>query len=152
MNPHLMCGPPSLIAPGLWQGGCPLEPQYLKDQGIDVLVLSAIEFQPTQDELAMFPGVDVILAPMEDEDSGPALHEILIANKASDKVVEALKANKTVLCTCAAGRNRSSLISALALIKMYGMSGTAAAAHIRASRANTLTNLGFSAFLDRLAP
>jgi protein-tyrosine phosphatase len=144
----------SRIAPKLWQGGFPIDPAGLRGK-FDAIVLCAVELQP--DGIAdadTFPeDVEVICAPLRDEDDiDVSPEEIEVATWAANRVIEALRAGKRVLSTCAMGRNRSGLVSALALVGRYGMSGREAAAHVRRRRKNALTNPSFSEFLDRVPP
>lgn len=80
----------------------------------DVLILAAEEHQPSG---RFFPGVQVIHVPLDDNAFVPA-NELRIAKKAAAIVATALSNGKRVLVTCWLGRNRSGLITALALVRM----------------------------------
>lgn len=144
-------GPASRITRGLWQGGFPRASEGLH-RHFDVIVLCARELQPDnpEQEREIFPEVEVVRAPMEDEESGPTENEALVAFAAANRVVAAITDGKCVLVSCAAGRNRSGLVSAIALTKLYGISGKEAAERVRANRKDALTNRGFSKFLEKL--
>jgi protein-tyrosine phosphatase len=135
----------SPIAPNLYQGGFPRYLSRLPSEGIDLLVLCARELQPSTDALPS--DLEVVYAPMDDVDSGPTDEEKELALDAADQVVSALSAGQTVLVSCALGRNRSGLVTALALMEHFDISGREAVGHVRARRPNALTNTGFVKWL-----
>lgn len=122
----------------LYQGSRPPTGKAVADAGFDVLVLSAIEYQPNE---RRFPGVEVISVPLQD--TYPSHREIALAHAASEKVARRLRAGRRVLSTCYAGLNRSGWISALAL-KRLGMRPDHTVALIRHCRGkNALSNPSF---------
>jgi protein-tyrosine phosphatase len=132
----------------LWQGAIPPQGPKLQQAGFQLLVLCAMEHQPAATE---FPGIEVIHAPNDDTNlRHPTREELRIAVAAASRVVEALRNERKVLVTCWAGRNRSGLVSALALREYLGISGSAASAMVRMARPDSLTNSQFQACLDRL--
>lgn len=129
----------------LWQGGV----MSAMEQGKhDVIVLAAEEFQPPRGSGMLDPAADIIYAPNDDAELIPA--QIQTATDAAVQVADALERGQVVLVTCFAGRNRSGLISALALHTLMGMSGRHASAFVRQARENALTNPNFSRFLDAI--
>src|SRR5512135_379080 len=78
----------------------------------DVLVLCAMEYQLPSE---CFPGVEVIHAPMNDDGTPMTRDEMEIAVRTAGKVIRHLCNKRRVLSTCRAGRNRSGIVSALAL-------------------------------------
>lgn len=136
------------IAPGLLQGGLPRYPERLAEDGIDVIVLSAREFQPDSED--DFPGVEIIAVPLDDDYLGPTKAQASAAVMIANEVIRALEAGKTVLITCAMGWNRSGMISALTLIGRYGMSGSEAVNRVRTARPMALSNPGFVDFLQKI--
>lgn len=146
-------GPPTQIAERLYQSGYPINPMALKMAGFDAIVLAAEELQPENPaDYEIFPdGVTVHCAPIDDDyTNGPSIDEIEIVERAVTFVLKQLAAGKTVLVTCAMGRNRSGLINALVLTYLRGIDGRGAAAIVRNARANALTNPSFCAFLDNV--
>jgi len=99
---------------GLWVGSKPKTGRAVAESGFDLLVLCAEEYQPSA---RAFPGVEVIHAPFDDNDIGPFPREKQIAKKAAKRVAHALRQDSNVLVTCRAGRNRSALVCALALVE-----------------------------------
>lgn len=125
----------------LWMGSAPHRWAPLREH-FNVLVLCAMEYQPRS---ACFEGVRVIHAPLDD--SAPTPREIRIANEAANRVVVALRDGQTVLVTCMQGRNRSGLVSALAL-KQLGAPPSVAIKLVRRARGDdALANPYFVALI-----
>jgi protein-tyrosine phosphatase len=87
---------------------------------------------------------------VDDFDSPPTKPMLEVAIAAANKVVEAIGRGETVLVTCMAGVNRSSLVSGLALHKLLGLSGKDVCAMIQLQRPGTLTNPHFTQCLSNL--
>lgn len=135
------------IAPGLYQGGKPPTGPEVRQCGFTVLVLTAEEYQPRGAE---FPGVYVIHAPNDDSGTPLTAAQWATAVRAGELVAKAIERGERVLVTCQMGRNRSGLVSALALHMLTGISGGEAARIVKAQRANALTNRWFLATLFRV--
>ena len=133
----------SEVIPGLYVGS---KPSPGRHEGVDVIVLAAMEYQPPAH---LFPGTEVIHAPLDD---APGRHmradEISIATKAADRVARLLRSDRRVLITCQLGRNRSSPIAALAMHDVYGMSADEIIARLRRARGSwALSNPNFEKLL-----
>jgi hypothetical protein len=76
--------------------------------------------------------------------SGMAL-KVIAARMADD-----INAGGCVLSMCEAGRNRSGLMSALIVRKIFGMSGADALEYVQTQRPNALANEHFAEFLREL--
>lgn len=143
------------IVPGLWQGSLPPNGLILRNAGFGTLVLCARELQVPD---IYFPEVRVIHAPNDDHPEMPLTAEKLrTAIVAAREVSKALQAGDKSLVTCAAGLNRSGLVSALALHMTYGWSGEDCISKIRAARESrkypeleALSNSEFCTVLRRL--
>jgi protein-tyrosine phosphatase len=136
------------ILRNLWQGAEPPHGGVLRDAGFRLLVLSAEEIQPSREK---FPGVVVIYAP-NDDTLRPTLEQMRLAMRAARAVAKAVKRGTKTLVTCAMGRNRSGLISALALREITGCSGADAVKHVQKSRSDALTNKTFANMVSALPP
>lgn len=66
------------------------------------------------------------------------------------RCAERIREGDAVLSHCAAGRNRSALLSALIVRELTGMSGAEAMSLVRERRPNSLANVHFAAYLDAL--
>lgn len=142
------------IVPGLWQGSLPPPGDEVKTRGFTQLVLCARELQPPAE---LFHDVAVVYAPNDDspEYGGLNREKLRTALQAAKKVVENLKSGGKSLVTCAAGANRSGLVSALALHLLYGWSGNKCINQIRRKRRvrggyTPLSNTQFVAALQKL--
>jgi protein-tyrosine phosphatase len=132
------------VVPGLFIGPKPSPGRRRAD--VDVIVLAAMEYQPPA---VLFPGVEVIYAPLDDDSSrAMTANEIATAIKAGRRVARRLRAGRRVLSTCAMGLNRSSLIAALAMSEIYGMSADEIIRRIRRARGMwALSNPNFERLL-----
>lgn len=129
------------IAERLYQGGY-TTPELASAAAFDALVLCAEEHQPVP-----HPGVRirVIRCPMDDavltrEEWRRAVH-------AAREVANLQRAGHRVLVTCWAGRNRSGLVTALALNMLTHWPFEAVIQHIQRRRPGALTNKTFTAAL-----
>ena len=133
----------SEVVPGLYVGS---KPRPGKHDGIDVIVLAAMEYQPPAH---LFPGTEVIHAPLDDA-PGRRMREdeIAIATKVADRVARLLRTDRRVLVSCLMGLNRSSLIAALAMHDVYGMSADEIVSRLRRARGRwALSNPNFEKLL-----
>jgi hypothetical protein len=113
------------VARGLFVGSKPPPGR----RNVDVIILAAMEYQPSAD---LFPGIEVIHAPLDDDSERPMTdEEITIAARAAAIVGRRLHARKRVLASCMMGWNRSALIAGLA---MRGMSADQIITRIRLAR------------------
>jgi len=142
------------IAPNLWQGGAPPYGTAVAEGGFDVLVLCAREIQPPS---VYFPDVQVIHAPNDDHPAFGHLtkNKLQTAISAARRVASAVQEGKKVLVTCAAGLNRSGLVTSIALHMLYGWPGSQCIQTVRANRGSVngmipLSNDEFARALDNL--
>lgn len=121
--------PQSEVVPGLFIGSRPPPGRH---PDVDVIVLTAMEYQPRADA---FPDVEVLHVPLDDDPRRP-MHkeEIVAALRGGRRVARRLRDGRRVLVTCAMGLNRSSLVAALAMSEVYGMSADAIIERVRAAR------------------
>jgi hypothetical protein len=144
------------IVPNLWQGSWPLPGGYVRASGFTMLILCAVEHQ---EPATLWPGVEVVYAPNFDDglDEHKLNPERLhVALKAARRAAEAIQGGGKVLSTCAAGMNRSGLVTGITLHMMFGWEGDACVDHVRRKRKpwrghRPLTNDDFTTALRRLA-
>lgn len=132
----------SNIAKRLWMGSAPPSDRDLPN--FDVVVLCALEYQP----ITMAFHGPVVRCPITDDIPSP--RELEQAVGAARQTASALVAGKTVLVTCAQGRNRSGLVTGLALGLVTRMRGKTIVDLIRTRRPSALTNPHFVRVLERL--
>jgi hypothetical protein len=108
-------------------------------------VLCADTYQPGPE---LFPSVELVYVPFRDRiDVTPA--ELDLALRGARKVALRLALGRRCLVTCEAGRNRSGLVSALALAMHRGIDPAKAGELVRRARGpNALINPAFVSFLN----
>jgi len=137
----------SRIAPKLYQGSHPYSVGELHRARIHTLVLCAAELQP--DESAL-PGIEVLRCPYIDVDAPMGLSTLRMVEQTATAVAARVRKQERTLVTCAAGLNRSGLVVALALTKLYGISGSDALLWVRRAREGALFNESFVAILQAM--
>lgn len=142
MLPH----PPPItyafVRDGLAIGSAPPCGEILDE--FDVLVLTAEEYPP---HAWNFPRLKVIYCPLPD---GPlSTQQIRLVARTSTEVEDFVQHGRSVLVTCWQGRNRSGLITALALVAL-GDTPSMAIARVREARGSTaLSNAIFVELIER---
>lgn len=156
----------SLIAPGLYQGQAPPCGPLLRQAGIDTLVLCAEEWQPPgvvdpvcaailgyRPDQHPYPGVTLVYAPADDDFDQPPSPAILgLASKAAGHAARRILQGGKVLVSCWAGKNRSGLVTCMALHGLTGLGGRDIIAHMRRARPQALTNPQFRAAIEKIQP
>jgi hypothetical protein len=135
------------VTPQIAQGSRPPAGSWLRENGFTAVVFAAYEFQP---EPKYYPGVVIVRASLDDSGSPMTNREWSDALRASAFVATLVKKDHLVYCSCWMGKNRSGLVSALAIHRLTGISGRRAADHVRLRRPGALSNSSFSAALDAL--
>ena len=135
-------GAVSEVVRGLYVGSKPPPGRH----GMDVIVLAAAEYQPPAH---LFPGAEVIHAPLDDDPRRAMTdEEIATATRAAARVSRQLREGRRVLSTCQMGLNRSSLVAALAMQEVYGMSADEIVGKLRRARGQwALSNPNFEKLL-----
>lgn len=133
----------SEILPNLFVDSKPAPGRH---EGIDTIVLAAMEYQHSGD---LFPDAKVIHVPLDDAPTRPMREdEIADATKAASHVARRLRERRQVLITCQMGLNRSALIAALAMHEIYGMRADDIVMRLRRARgAWALSNPNFERLL-----
>jgi len=144
------------IVPNLWQGSYPRYGEHVAKSGFTLLVFCAGEIQPPAED---YPGVRIIYAPNSDDYVSKMPRDLLqIAVEAAHEVAQEIQDGGKALVTCAAGINRSGLVSALTLHFLHGWAGTECIARVQKTRVNqkhhmvALDNPQFRAVLKNLKP
>lgn len=134
------------MAPNLWQGSVPPRGSQLADEGFNVLVLCAIEYQPESED---FENVRIIRAPFNDCESLSLKDNFIIANAVNEIAKLLLQGNK-ILVTCFAGLNRSGLITAMVMNKALNIPGKECIRTIQSKRYLALSNKSFARVVNEL--
>lgn len=129
----------------LWQGGLPeiVAPGSPYAEAFDVLVLCAKEIQPD----LRVDGLEVIHCPLDDDYDHMPVADMMSAVACSQVVSRRLKAGARVLSTCHHGRNRSGLVSAMSIVRTFGVKPSQAIRMVRNARRYALQNPQFLMFL-----
>jgi len=136
------------VYPGIWQGSVPPEGSALANLGFKGLVLCAMEHQPAA---SRFSGIQVLHAPNDDDfERLPTREELRLAFQAARGVAKLVSDGLPVLVTCRMGKNRSGLVSALAIHFLAGLGGMECLFQVRSHRKGALGNPGFQEALSRL--
>ena len=115
----------------------------------DLHIACPAEFPPEPDSAG-----EVVFFPLQDDPTIDWSKRPLWCRQVTTvarKVANAIRAGQVVLVTCAAGLNRSGLISALALCGL-GLSPTKAIARVRLCRPGALFNIQFVKTVKVLGP
>lgn len=120
----------------------------------DMVILCAGELEEMFRMLPARAHPEIVYASNVD---GPALsrRQLRIATNAAGQAVRAYRLGKRVLITCAAGRNRSGLVTALAMHLSTGCGGRLATEIVKARRnadGPALSNEVFAKFLSAIPP
>lgn len=137
----------SRIASKLYQGSKPPHGGRLQLARIHTLVLCAVEHQPDEE---FYPGVELLRCGFVDEYEPVGLSTLRMIDQTASTVAKRVRAGKRTLVTCAAGLNRSGLVTALVLTKVYGVSGADAVAWVKRERAGALFNPVFVEILEKI--
>lgn len=139
----------SKVAERLYQGSVPLPSGAVARAGFTLLVLAAQEYQFPPSASRQF-GIPVVHAPIDDSELTEG--EWRRAVSAARVVAVRHRAGAKVLVTCAAGLNRSGLVTALSIHLLTGCSGASAVRLVRERRENALFNRSFVRRLKKLRP
>lgn len=141
----LQVQPPTLIVPGLWQAGCPVDFDWVRSTGIG-LVVDVADPDQVHDQ-ADVAALHYVKQPLTDAAEVP--DEDLLGGLVST-VVDAVRGGTTVLVHCGFGKNRSGLVVALAVRQLLGVDGATALEHVRARRTRAVNNETFAAYVEGL--
>lgn len=126
------------VHPRLYQGGAVFP--HLAYPGFTMVVLCADDHQV---EMPRFRG-KVVHAPFDDHGRMPMdERDRMIAHTAALRVAREIMREGRVLVTCAAGMNRSGLVTGLALIRLTRWSVDEIVGRIRRARMAAAQNLGY---------
>lgn len=138
----------------LAQGDMDSAYEAIRSGTFDVVILCAVELEEMFRLLPARTHPEIVYASNVD---GLALsrRQLRVATTAAGKAVRAYRAGKRVLITCQAGRNRSGLVTGLAMHLATGCGGKLATEIIRARRnahGPALSNDVFAKFLCAIPP
>jgi hypothetical protein len=150
------------ISPRLYMGPLPPPGGSVAREGFSTLVLCALRREyrsvymlnaQTPVEQA-FQGVEVFVVDLDDDFDNPlSEQDYQRAATAGELVKRTVRAKRNALVTCIAGRNRSGLVTALALRGLCDWPGQKAMDHVRRMRnsPHVLSNPQFANTLSKLS-
>lgn len=153
------------ITPRLFMGPIPLPGPHVAQAGFSVLILAASPreyrvaygLKKTDPIESVFPGVPLVfVVGLTDDYEVPVTEsEFRRVMAASETVKHAVREHRKALVTCMMGRNRSGLVTALALRELCNWSGARAIQQVRAGREKSgtkkvLENPMYVELLERL--
>lgn len=138
--------PPTELLPGrLWQGGCPVDFDWVRATGIGaVLDLADADALAPADDVE---GLVYLKSPLVDGDDLP---DPALTLRLAALVAGLIADGYRVLVHCTFGRNRSGLLATLVVREVLGVTGAEALAHVQSHRRRTVNNEGFAAWLRTL--
>ena len=140
----------------IFQAGAMEIPAYISSGKINAIVFSAEEYQPKDHKSNTlgyyYPShIERYYVPLDDSTTLNKLEivdTIFEAERAADFVKSRVQAGRSVLVTCWQGRNRSGLITGLALKKLTDFAPGQIVFLIQANRQNALTNSLFERIIQ----
>lgn len=138
--------PPSELVSGrLWQGGCPVDFDWVREAGI-TLVLDVADADAHPPAGAV-DGLTYLKCPLVDEGAVP---DSTLTLGLARLVAELIRDGRRALVHCTFGRNRSGLMATLMVRELLGLSGADALEHVRARRDRVANNDAFEDWLVSL--
>jgi protein-tyrosine phosphatase len=137
--------PTELLAGRLWQGGCPVDFDWVRATGIDVVLdIADADAHPPA---GATEGLLYVKAPLVD---GAELPDEVLTRGLAELAARFLESGRRVFVHCTFGRNRSGLVASLIVREVLGVSGAEALRHVQARRDRAVNNRDFAAWLQSL--
>jgi hypothetical protein len=138
--------PPSELVPGrLWHGGCPVDFDWVRTTGIDVVLdVADADAHPPADAIE---GLTYLKCPLVD---GGTVPDPTLTLGLAALVARLVDDGHRALVHCTFGRNRSGLMATLVVRELLGLSGADALAHVRSRRRKVANNAAFEEWLGSL--
>jgi hypothetical protein len=138
--------PPTELVPGqLWQGGCPVDFDWVRRTGIDVVLdLADPDAFPPAEEIE---GLTYLKCPLVDAEDIP---DPAVTLRLAGLVAGLVQEGHRALVHCTFGRNRSGLVATLVVRELLGLTGAEALQHVQARRDGDVNNETFADWLRSL--
>jgi hypothetical protein len=138
--------PPTELIPGrLWQGGCPVDFDWVEETGIDAVIDFADP--DAHPPAGATDGMIYLKAPLVDGEEVP---DPALTLRLAALVAGLIEDGRKVLVHCTFGRNRSGLMASLIVRQVLGLSGAEAVAYVQERRDGTVNNVQFAEWLRSL--
>lgn len=137
--------PPTELLPGFWQGGCPVDFDWVRRTGVDVVVdVADADAHPPA---GATEGLLYLKSPLVD---GGDLPDVGLTLRLAALVAGLVRDGHRVLLHCTFGRNRSGLLASLVVRRLLDLPGADALAHVQTRREGTVNNTTFADWLRSL--
>ena len=137
--------PTELVADQLWHGGCPVDFEWVRRQGVDTVVdLADADAYPPAEQI---DGLTYLKCPLVD---GGAVPDPSLTLRLAALVAGLVRDGHRALVHCTFGRNRSGLLATLVVRDLLGLTGADALAHVRERRDGAVNNDAFAQWLRSL--
>jgi hypothetical protein len=137
--------PTELVAGRLWHGGSPVDFDWVRATGIDVVVdLADADAYPPP---AQIDGLTYLKCPLRDADEVP---EKDVTVRLAQLVAGLIRDGHRALVHCTFGRNRSGLLTTLVVRELLGLSGEQALGYVQERRTDAVNNQQFADWLAAL--
>jgi len=138
--------PPTELVPGrLWQGGVPVDFDWIREQGLDAVVdVSDADAHPPAGAVS---DLIYLKCPLVD---GEDLPDPAVTIPLAEMVGGLISEGHKVFVHCTFGRNRSGLLVTLIVRQVLGMPGADALDYVQARRDRAVNNEDFAAWLRSL--
>ena len=137
--------PTELIAGRLWQGGCPVDFDWVRASRIDAVI--DVADPDAHPPAGATDGLIYLKSPLVD---GSDLPDPALTLRLAALVAGLIEDGKRVLVHCTFGRNRSGLLASLVVREVLGVSGAEAVGYVQERRDGTVNNTDFAAWLRSL--
>ncbi|WNB85337.1 dual specificity protein phosphatase [Cellulomonas sp. ATA003] len=138
--------PPTELVPGsLWQGGCPVDFDWVRRAGITAVIDFADP--DAHPPAGATEGLVYLKAPLVDGEDVP---DQAVTLRLATLVAGLVDDGYRVLVHCTFGRNRSGLMASLIVREVLGLSGEDALRYVQERRDRTVNNASFAAWLRTL--
>jgi protein-tyrosine phosphatase len=137
--------PTELVADQLWHGGCPVDFDWVRGQGVDTVVdLADADAYPPAEQIE---GLVYLKCPLEDAGTVP---DPSLTLRLAAFVAGLVRDGHQALVHCTFGRNRSGLMATLVVRDLLDLSGAAALDYVRERRDGAVNNDAFAQWLRSL--
>ena len=138
--------PPTELVPGrLWQGGCPVDYDWVRDAGITAVI--DLADPDTYPPAGATEGLLYLKCPLVDGEDVP---DPALTLRLASLVAGLAEDGYRVLVHCTFGRNRSGLMASLVVRELLRLEGGEAMRYVQERREGTVNNETFAAWLRSL--
>jgi protein-tyrosine phosphatase len=138
--------PPTELVPGrLWQGGCPVDYDWVRDAGITAVI--DLADPDTYPPAGATEGLVYLKCPLVD---GADVPDPALTLRLASLVAGLAQDGYRVLVHCTFGRNRSGLMASLVVRELLRLDGGAAMRYVQERREGTVNNETFATWLRSL--